>query len=97
MIFCYLAGLIDTTLAGFHTLHLPAYAGVSNFLLLSLLIYATAPASGGHINPLITFSTLNTGLTEFPRDVLYITGQTVGAGIAGGLIRGSFGPAMTQQ
>lgn len=97
MSLCYLSALIDTTMAGFKTLHLPAYAGVSNIFLLSLFIYATAPASGGHVNPLITFSTVTTGLTAFPRGALYIICQTIGAGIAGGLIRGSFGQVMTQQ
>lgn len=58
---------------------------------LYFLVYALAPASGGHVNPLITFTTMVTGLTSFSRGVLYLIAQTVGGGLAGGLIRGSFG------
>ncbi|MCJ1235838.1 hypothetical protein MMC14_003811 [Varicellaria rhodocarpa] len=62
--------------------------------MLSLFIYAVAPASGGYLNPLITFSTVITGLTSFPRGALYVRGQTVGGALAGGVIRGSFGTVM---
>ena len=64
---CYLSGMIDVTLLGFNRAQAPAYVGVSNVVLLSLFIMATAPTSGGHINPLITFSTVLTGLTGFSR------------------------------
>lgn len=37
---------------------------------------------GGHLNPMISFSTCITGLTEFPRMVVYIAAQIVGS-IAG--------------
>ena len=52
---------------------------------------AIAPGSGGHINPLITFATMVCGLTGFSRGILYLTGQTVGAALAGGILRGIFG------
>eukprot|EP01112_Ceratiomyxa_fruticulosa_P003462 TRINITY_DN1381_c0_g2_i1.p1 TRINITY_DN1381_c0_g2~~TRINITY_DN1381_c0_g2_i1.p1 ORF type:complete len:374 (-),score=66.47 TRINITY_DN1381_c0_g2_i1:120-1241(-) len=42
-------------------------------------ILATATSSGGHINPTISFATLLAGLTEFPRAVIYIAFQIVGA------------------
>lgn len=63
----------------------------------------------GHINPLITFSTLIVGLTGFSRGIsaihmryrkerspttsamLYMSGQLLGAGLAGGVLRGAFG------
>jgi len=54
---------------------------------LSLLIFATAPITGGHINPLITIGTFFSQLTTFPRAVLYVVCQTIGATIAGFLIR----------
>ena len=60
-------------------------------MLLSLFIYALAPASGGHINPIITFATMATGLTGFSRGILYVIAQVTGAAVAGGLIQGSFG------
>ena len=97
MSLCYLSALIDITLVNLQTSQFPAYVGISNIFLLSLFIYACSPSSGGHINPTITFATLTTGLIEFPRAVLYLTGQTAGASLAGGLIRGSFGVDMTQK
>ncbi|RDW92221.1 hypothetical protein BP5796_01615 [Coleophoma crateriformis] len=72
-----------------------AFVAVSNIFLLSLFIYGLAPASGGHINPMITFATIITGLTGFARGVLYLIAQTCGAALAGGLIRGSFGRNLT--
>ncbi|KND89902.1 Aquaporin PIP2-7 [Tolypocladium ophioglossoides CBS 100239] len=63
---------------------LGAYIGISNTVLLSLFIYATAPASGGHINPMITFSAIIAG-------VLYMCAQTLGAALAGGLLTGVWG------
>jgi glycerol uptake facilitator-like aquaporin len=70
---------------------------VTNTVLLALFIYALAPASGGHINPLITFTTMTAGLTGFSRGVLYLVAQTIGGALAGGLVRGSFGDALAQQ
>lgn len=46
---------------------------------------------GGHLNPMITFTTLLTGLIEFPRAVLYIVAQAAGACLSGLLIRGGLG------
>ena len=89
---CYISGLIDITLGNLQNPDaIPAYVGISNIVLLALFIYATAPGSGGHLNPTISFSTFLAGMTTLPRAVLYMAGQTVGAGLAGGLIRGSLG------
>lgn len=88
---CYLSGLIDTTISNFGTTQAPAYAAISNIFLLTLFIMAFAPGSGGHINPLITFSTMIVGLTGFSRGILYLTGQTIGAALAGGVLHGVFG------
>lgn len=97
MSLCYLSALIDITIANLQTPQIPAYVGMTNIFLLSLFIYACSPASGGHINPTITFATMTTGLIEFPRAVLYVCGQTIGAAVAGGLIRGSFGLILTKK
>ena len=88
--------MIHTTIGSFQTTQAAAYAGVTNIFLLSLFIYAMAPSSGGHINPVITFATVMTGLTGFSRGVLYLIAQTAGAATAGGLIRGSYGRDLTK-
>ncbi|KAH8820857.1 aquaporin-like protein [Xylogone sp. PMI_703] len=92
----YLSALIYITIGSFQTTQAAAYVGISNIFLISLFIYALAPASGGHVNSLITFATVVTGLTSFSRGVLYIVGQVAGAALAGGLLRGSFGPTLIQ-
>ncbi len=97
MSLCYLSALIHITIGNLNTAQVAGYIGVINIFLLSLFIYALSPASGGHINPIITFTTVTAGLTGFPRGFLYIVGQTIGAAIAGGLIRGSFGELLTKQ
>lgn len=88
--------MIHTTIGSFDTKAAAAYAGVTNMFLVSLFVFAMAPSSGGHVNPLITFTTMTTGLTGFCRGVLYIIAQTIGAALAGGLIRGSFGRDLTK-
>ena len=92
----YLSAMIHTTIGSFDTLQVAPYVGITNTFLLSLFILAMAPATGGHINPVITFSTMVTGLTGFSRGILYMIGQTAGGALAGGLIRGSFGQTLTQ-
>ena len=87
--------MIHTTLGSFDTKQVAAYVGVTNVFLISIFIYAMAPASGGHVNPIITFCTITTGLTGFARGVLYLIGQTAGAAVAGGLMRGSWGKEKT--
>jgi glycerol uptake facilitator-like aquaporin len=62
-----------------------------NAVSLALLIFATAPVTGGHINPLITIGTFFGQLTTFPRAVVYVLCQTIGATIAGFLIRAALG------
>ena len=95
---CALSGFIDTTIVNTKApASVPAYVGISNIVLLSIFIMATAPGSGGHINPLITFATLITGLTPFSRGILYMLAQTLGAGVAGGVLRGVFGEARSVQ
>ncbi|KAK7920158.1 hypothetical protein PG985_008180 [Apiospora marii] len=68
-----------------------AVIGIWTAVMLSTLILATAPATGGHINPLITWTTMLCGLCPVPRAVLYIVAQTAGAALAGGFLVGSWG------
>jgi glycerol uptake facilitator-like aquaporin len=97
MSLCYVSALIHITIGSFNTNQVAGYVGISNIFLLALFIYALSPSSGGHVNPLITFATITTALTGFSRGFLYIVGQTLGAAIGGGLIRGSFGEELTKQ
>ncbi|KAG0645026.1 Aquaporin PIP-type [Hyphodiscus hymeniophilus] len=92
----YLSAMIHTTIGSFNTLQAAPYVGITNIFLISLFIWAMAPSTGGHTNPLITFSTMVTGLTGFCRGTLYLIGQTAGAALGGGLIRGSYGRNLTQ-
>ncbi|KAH8693240.1 aquaporin-like protein [Talaromyces proteolyticus] len=64
-------------------------AGFANWILLSLFIFSTGPLSGGHLNPMITMATFFARLSTFPRSVLYIGFQLLGASVAGFLLRAS--------
>lgn len=63
----FTSGQIGATLMNYEIEQLGAYIGISNVILLSTFIYATAPASGGHLNPLITFSAMLAGICPFAR------------------------------
>lgn len=65
-----------------------ALAGVN----LTLFIFAALPASGGHINPLITLGSFAIRSSSLPRTLLYIAGQTIGATGGAGLLRAAVGP-----
>ncbi|KAL7928888.1 aquaporin-like protein [Trichoderma chlorosporum] len=88
----FLSGQITATLESYGTPQVGAYIGISNIILISTFIYATAPASGGHVNPMITFSAVLTGLCSVPRGILYMCGQTLGGALAGGILLGVWGP-----
>jgi hypothetical protein len=68
-----------------------AFGIIVNMLLISLFIFAAGPVSGGHFNPLITMSTFAARLSIFPRTLLYIIFQSLGAVVAGSLVRASLG------
>ncbi|KAB5576007.1 aquaporin-like protein [Coniochaeta sp. 2T2.1] len=88
----YLSGQFGISLMNFQiSAALPAYVGIYTSLLLATSIYATAPASGGHLNPLITFASMICGLCPAPRAVVYMVAQVTGGALAGGMLRGSWG------
>ena len=73
-----------TSLGGF----VPTLIGVTETIIsLALFIYVAGPVSGGHVNPLITIGTFCARLATFPRTVLYVSFQQVGATIGGFLVR----------
>ncbi|KAH8881927.1 aquaporin-like protein [Thozetella sp. PMI_491] len=88
---CYLSGQFGMTLMGSGVQVVAAYVGIYNAVFLAVFIYAAIPASGGHLNPFITFTTFLLGLCPLPRAVLYICAQTAGGALAGGLLLGSWG------
>eukprot|EP00993_Chasmostoma_nieuportense_P001928 NODE_2766_length_1095_cov_109.543388_g2640_i0.p1 GENE.NODE_2766_length_1095_cov_109.543388_g2640_i0~~NODE_2766_length_1095_cov_109.543388_g2640_i0.p1 ORF type:complete len:326 (+),score=60.12 NODE_2766_length_1095_cov_109.543388_g2640_i0:62-1039(+) len=56
-------------------------------LVVVLYIYAFAAGTGGHLNPMITLSTMVAGLTSFPRGILYMIAHVSGAIAAGGFAK----------
>ncbi|KAF9620821.1 hypothetical protein IFM89_014758 [Coptis chinensis] len=50
----------------------------------TILLLATGPVSGGHINPVITFSAALIGLISISRAIIYILAQCIG-GVVGAL------------
>ncbi|KAJ8764979.1 hypothetical protein K2173_010447 [Erythroxylum novogranatense] len=53
-------------------------------IIIAILLIATYPISGGHINPIVTFAAFLTGLIPVSRTIIYILAQCVG-GILGAL------------
>jgi hypothetical protein len=68
-----------------------AFGSMVNMVLISLFIFAAGPVSGGHFNPLITMSAFAARLAIFPRTILYVMFQSLGAVVAGFLVRASLG------
>ena len=91
MAIAYLSALLGVTFSSFNPIYIPNWVGVTNVIVIALFIFACSPTSGGHLNPLISFSTMLTGLTPIPRAILYMLGQLLGGAVAGGLIRGTLG------
>jgi len=60
---------------------------ITNNITLTLFIYGSGPISGGHMNPLITIGTFFGRLVTFPRTILYIVFQILGATITAFLMR----------
>ncbi|KAF7142769.1 hypothetical protein RHSIM_Rhsim05G0064100 [Rhododendron simsii] len=48
-------------------------------LIVAILLIAVGPVSGGHINPIVTFSAALVGLISFSRAFIYIVAQCAGA------------------
>ncbi|KAL8338971.1 hypothetical protein RB598_007337 [Gaeumannomyces tritici] len=54
-------------------------------------IYCFGPLTGGHMNPVMTMATFMIGMVSLPRAVLYIGAQLAGGGLAGLMLRASWG------
>lgn len=57
----------------------PTASAIVQLPLIAFMILSTGPTSGGHLNPMVSFSTFVAGLTEFPRMIVYIATQIVAA------------------
>jgi glycerol uptake facilitator-like aquaporin len=64
---------------------------VISAIILTVFILGFGPVTGGHLNPFITIATFFVRLTSMPRAVLYLSFQTLGASLAGLMLRASWG------
>jgi len=67
MALTYISAMINITIVNLKSPHFAAYVGITDIFLLMLFIHAAGPCTGGHLNPLITFTTMITGLSSFAR------------------------------
>ena len=65
----------------------PLLIAIAHIIILGFFILASAKASGGHMNPMISFATMVAGLTTPARAVLYILAQMAGAVCGAGLLK----------
>jgi glycerol uptake facilitator-like aquaporin len=65
----------------------PIVGAFVNWLSITLFTFTFSPITGAHLNPTITLATFFARLTTLPRAVLYISAQSLGAALAGLLIR----------
>ncbi|KAH7429984.1 hypothetical protein KP509_09G076900 [Ceratopteris richardii] len=79
LVFVNTAGALTCLQAGFTSN--TAAISVITFFCLSFFILGAAPASGGHLNPAITFATMLTGFSSPARTLLYVIGQIAGSAV----------------
>ncbi|RPA99049.1 aquaporin-like protein [Choiromyces venosus 120613-1] len=65
--------------------------GMTIVLTLPLFIHAAGPASGGHINSMITIATFTAKLATLPRTIVYVFMQALGSVVGGFLLRTGLG------
>lgn len=68
--YVYISGNMSATLIRYGIDQTGGYIGFGNIALLSLFIYATGSATGGHLNPLVTFSAIFAGVLPVSRGLL---------------------------
>ncbi|KAK1751409.1 aquaporin-like protein [Echria macrotheca] len=87
----FVGGQVSATIVSYGTPQIGAYIGISNIVIIAVFIYAVSPASGGHLNPMISFTTMLTGMCPCPRAVLYMCGQLLGGALGGAFLSGVWG------
>lgn len=65
--YVYISGSMSATLIRYGIDQTGGYIGFGNIALLSLFIYATGSSTGGHLNPLVTFSAIFAGVLPVSR------------------------------
>lgn len=94
-VFLSLATVITSLQSHFES-NLAAIALI-HVLLIAFFISSALPASGGHFNPVLTFTSFLTGHTSFPRAFLYISGQAVGSILGALAIKSVLDPAVARE
>ncbi|KAL8399803.1 hypothetical protein RB594_000279 [Gaeumannomyces avenae] len=69
----------------------PLVGGGTTIVAVTAAIYCFGPLTGGHMNPVMTMATFMIGMVSLPRAVLYIGAQPAGGGLAGMMLRASWG------
>lgn len=75
----------------------PAGILIGNTVLVSLLVSATATATGAHISSLVTMSTAFSRVCHPVRAIIYIFCQIVGGTIGGTLLRAALGKRLAHE
>src|SRR5438132_1414113 len=94
---CLLAEFVGTfalCFVGILAIHAPGgLVGVAlaHGLILSIMVTATMPTSGGHLNPAVTFGFLITGKIKPPAGIAYIVIQLLAGTIAAMAVYAMFG------
>lgn len=70
--YVYISGNMSATLIRYGIDQTGGYIGFGNIALLSLFIYATGSATGGHLNPLVTFSAIFAGVLPVSRGLIIL-------------------------
>ena len=93
----FVSGLMAATLSTWPRAAVPAGIFFGNTVLVSSIISATAPATGAHINPLVTMATALSGLCHPVRAIIYLFCQLVGGAVGGSLLRVALGKRLAYE
>lgn len=93
----FISGLLAATLSTWPRATVPVGIFFGNTVLVSIIVSATAPATGAHINPLVTMATLLSGLCHPVRAIIYIYCQLLGGALGGTLLRVALGKKLAYE
>ena len=93
----FLSGLLVATLSTWPQAAVPAGILFGNTILLSIILSATASATGAHINPMVTMATAFSGLCHPVRAAIYLICQLAGGAIGGALLRVALGKKLAYE